>query len=111
MNNNELEQKVREIIALPNFFDMLEAAYDFNKEYVLSDFYKKTKIKLADIIVSARDFYNSTADILIDKMQDVIDGIDVERLTGVLEQTDAIFTNENEAAVNSLQTLKEILGK
>ena len=33
MNNSELELKIKEIIKIENFFDMMEAAQDFEKEY------------------------------------------------------------------------------
>lgn len=111
MNNEELQQKIEEIINQENFFDMMEAVCDFEKEYQASDFYKKTKIKLRDIIFEARKFYNAEMDSMINKLQEMIDGIDVERLTGVLEQTDDIFSRENEEATQELKTLKEILGK
>ena len=32
MNNQELELKVKEILAVDNFFDMVEATIAFNKE-------------------------------------------------------------------------------
>lgn len=111
MNNEELQEKVKEIISKENFFDMMEGAYNFEKEYQASDFYKNTKIKLRDIIFEARKFYNTEMDSMINKLQEMIDGIDVERLTGVLNQTNDIFSRENEEAIQELQTLKEILGK
>ena len=44
MNNNELELKIKEILSIENFFDMMEAVFDFEKEYKGSEFYKKTKM-------------------------------------------------------------------
>ena len=39
MDNVELEQKVKEILNITNFFDMLLAAKEFEKDYKTSDFY------------------------------------------------------------------------
>ena len=47
MNNQELELKVKEILAIENFFDMMEAAIAFEKEYKGTNFFKKTKEQLA----------------------------------------------------------------
>ena len=38
MNNQELELKIKEIINIPNMFDMIIAAQNFEKEYRKSDF-------------------------------------------------------------------------
>ena len=52
MNNQELELKVKEILSIENFFDMMEAVFAFEKEYKATEFYKKTK---------ARSIYVSSA--------------------------------------------------
>ena len=54
MNNQELELKIKEIIEMPNMFDMIIAAKDFEKDYKTSDFYKATKISLMEIIKDAK---------------------------------------------------------
>lgn len=54
MNNQELELKVKELLAIDNFFDMIIAVKDFEKEYKNSDFFKATKISLMDIIKNAK---------------------------------------------------------
>ena len=46
MNNQELELKVKELLAIENFFDMIIAVKDFEKEYKNSDFFKSTKMSL-----------------------------------------------------------------
>ena len=43
MNNQELELKIKEILKIKNFFDMVEATVAFDKEYRTSSFYKATK--------------------------------------------------------------------
>ena len=37
MNNQELELKVKEILEIENFFDLIEAVCAFEKEYKQSD--------------------------------------------------------------------------
>ena len=38
MNNQELEQKIKEILSINNFFDMIESAVSFEKEHKNTDF-------------------------------------------------------------------------
>ena len=49
MNNQELELKVKEILEIENFFDMIEAAVALKKEYKRTKFYKKTKMPLIEV--------------------------------------------------------------
>jgi hypothetical protein len=50
MNNQELELKVKELLEIENFFDMIIAVKDFEKDYKGSDFYKTTKMPLMEVI-------------------------------------------------------------
>ena len=54
MNNQELELRVKEILENKNFFDMVEATLAFEKEYKGTEFYKKTKIPLVEVIKAAK---------------------------------------------------------
>ena len=60
MNNQELELRIKEILSLENFFDMIEAAVDFEKEYKQSGFYKKTKMPLLEVIKNSKMWYNES---------------------------------------------------
>lgn len=50
MDNKELNIKFQEILSTKNFFDMLENAISFEKEYKQSSFYKKTKLSLFEAL-------------------------------------------------------------
>lgn len=50
MDNKELNIKFQEILSTKNFFDMLENAMAFEKEYKQSSFYKKTKLSLLEAL-------------------------------------------------------------
>jgi hypothetical protein len=54
MNNQELELRIKEILKNRNFFDMIESAINFEKEYKTSDFFRKTKISLMEVIKEAK---------------------------------------------------------
>ena len=56
MNNQELELKIKEIIEMPNMFDMIIAAKDIEKDYKTSDFYKATKMSLIEMLGELKDF-------------------------------------------------------
>ena len=62
MNNQELELKIKEIINIPNMFDMIIAAQNFEKEYRKSDFYKTTKMPLNEVIKNAKALANTLMD-------------------------------------------------
>lgn len=54
MNNQELELKVKEILSIENFFDMMEAVFAFEKEYKATEFYKKTKMSLVEVMKESK---------------------------------------------------------
>ena len=57
MTNQELELRVKEILANDNFFDMIEATFAFEKEYKQTAFYKNTKMSLAEVIKQSKLWY------------------------------------------------------
>ena len=72
MNNQELELKVKEILAVDNFFDMVEATIAFNKEYKGTEFYKKTKMPLEDVIKNAKMWYGFQLNDIGNKIQKMV---------------------------------------
>ena len=65
MDNKELELKIKNILSNSNIFDVLVEANDFNKEYKKTSFYKKTKIKLMDILKYSKIFFLKAFRIMI----------------------------------------------
>ena len=112
MNNQELETKIKEIIAIENMFDMIIAAKDFEKEYKASDFYKKTKISLLEIIKNAKVYYAFSYNGVLDKIQSFINDLDFNKINSLLDQAGSVFEQENNdtmAILNELKDFKNII--
>lgn len=109
MNNQELELKVKEILENKNFFDMAEAAIAFEKEYKGTDFYKKTRIPLLEVIKAAKMWYLTQIENIGDKIQSLINKLDFNNVNDVLNQLGSVYTQENEETLNILKEFKEIV--
>lgn len=108
MNNAELELKIKEIIAIENYFDMIIAVKDFEKDYKGSDFYKETKMSLVEVIKQAKLHYALQLSDLSSKIQKVINELNVDNLNSVLDQISGVFGKENTEIKESLEVLKEL---
>ena len=106
MDNVELEQKVKEILNITNFFDMLLAAKEFEKDYKTSDFYKMTKMSLMEIIKDAKVFYGINAENIKSKLQNMINGLDLNSLNTLFDQVGEVFAKENAETMEMLGELK-----
>ena len=109
MNNQELELKVKEILNNKNFFDMMESAVEFEKEYKGTDFYKKTKLPLVEVIKNAKMWYSLQLEDFGRKVQDFINGIDLGNLTSLVDQLGDMFGQENEETLNIIKEFKDIV--
>ena len=112
MDNNELVLKIKTILSSSNIFDVLVEANDFNKEYKKTSFYKKTKIKLIDILKYSKIFYMLQPSTMIDNLQSIIDSLDVDKLMQVIDNISEVFSNENQETMgmlNSLEDFKDII--
>lgn len=109
MNNQELELKVKEILEIENFFNMIEAAIAFEKEYKGTDFYKKTKMSLMEVIKNAKMWYLSQMENIGDKIQNFINKLDLSNINDVLNQLGDVYTKENEETLNIFKEFKEIV--
>ena len=107
MNNQELELKIKEIIEMPNMFDMIIAAKDFEKDYKTSDFYKATKISLMEIIKDAKVFYGINMESIKTKLQTIISGLDISNLNALFDQVGEVFAKENAETMEMLGELKD----
>lgn len=114
MNNQELETKIKEIIAIENMFDMILAAKDFEKEYKESDFFKKTKISLLDIIKNAKMYYSFSYSGILEKIQSLINDLDFNKVNSLLDQIGSVFEQENNdtmAMFTELKDFKNLINK
>lgn len=109
MNNQELELKVKEILEIKNFFDMVEAVFVFEKEYKGTDFFKKTKMPLIEVVKNAKAWYSLQFNDMGKKIQDFINGLDFTQVNNILNQFSDVFGQENEETLQILQEFKSIV--
>lgn len=109
MNNQELELKVKELLDIENFFDMIIAVKDFEKEYKGSDFFKATKMPLVDVIKNAKMWYLTNLSSIGDKIQGIINNLDFNRVNELLDQFGNIFAQENSETFENLQLFKDLV--
>ena len=108
MNNIELENKIRQISAIDNYFDMIEAIVSFEKEYKTSDFYKKTKRPLEQVIKEARIHYALQLKDLANYIQDMINNLSFENINEILDKISSVFAQENKDIEESLEVFKHL---
>ena len=109
MNNQELELKIKEILSIENFFDMMEAVFAFEKEYKATEFYKKTKMSLVEVIKESKIWYALQLKDIGNKIQSFINNLDLSNLNNVLEQLGDVYGQENEETLNIIKEFKEIV--
>ena len=109
MNNQELELKVKEILSIENFFDMMEAVFAFEKEYKGTEFYKKTKMSLIEVMKESKIWYALQLKDIGSKIQSLINNLDLSNLNKVLEQLGDVYGQENEETLNIIKEFKEIV--
>ena len=109
MNNQELELKIKEILSIENFFDMMEAVFAFEKEYKTTEFYKKTKMSLVEVIKESKIWYALQLKDIGSKIQSLINDLDLSNLNNVLEQLGNVYGQENEETLNIIKEFKEIV--
>jgi len=111
LTNEYLNNKLKEILEeTDNFFDVLLKLKDFEKEYKQSDFYKITKINLMDLVKDARVFYLTNIKAISDKINDIINNLDAEKLADILDKGGSILEANNEATLTQLEEFKELGG-
>ncbi len=108
MNNVELEKKIREISAIDNYFDMVEAMIAFEKEYKTSDFYKKTKRPLDVVVKEARIHYALQLKDLAKHLQNVINNLSLDKITELLDNVETLFAKENTEILNATEAMKNL---
>lgn len=112
MNNKELEIKIKEIIGEKNFFDMVEKATIFEKEYKQSNFFKITKMPILEVIKQAKLFYFFNIKEFGAEIQKMLNSLDMDNVNNVIDKLATTFADENNFITGMLQDLgdfKEII--
>ena len=108
MNNIELQDKVLEILKEENYFELIMKAKEFEPEYKSSDFYKATKKPLMEVLKESKVFYALQLKDLSKYIQEVIDGLSLEKVNSLLDQIGMTFGQENNDIIESLEAFKDL---
>lgn len=111
MNNQQLEMKIKEILNIENFFDMIEAVVAFKNEYKQTDFYKATKMPLMDVIKNAKLWYTLQFNDIANKIQNMINSLDLTKISEIIEQLGELYGQENAEIMEMANSFKEIIGE
>ena len=109
MNNQELELRVKAILQIPNFFDMMIEAKNFEKAYKTSDFYAATKMPLMEVIKGAKAWYAMQFEDILVGAQRLVDSLSLDNINEIIDQIGNIFTKENEEILSMGKNLSELL--
>lgn len=108
MDNKELNIKFQEILSTKNFFDMLENAIAFEKEYKQSSFYKKTKLSLIEALKYHKAWTLLDVDQWIAHIQKSINSLDLTKINEIVNQIGDMFQAENAEILEMMEMAKEI---
>lgn len=108
MNNEQLELQFKEILATENFFDMMEKAVEFEKEYKQSGFYKKTKMPLVEVLKYSKIWSLMNLDNIVGVIQEKINSLDLSKITEIIGQAGDMFAIENEEIQEMIKEVKNI---
>ena len=109
MSNAELELKIKEILSIENFFDMIEKVVEFEKEYKGTSFYKKTKMPLMEVIKNSKVWYALQLKDVVDVIQGMIDSLNVENLNSILSQLGEVYSKENTETLSIINEFKDLI--
>lgn len=108
MNNEQLTLQTKEILSTENFFDMIEKAVEFEKEYKQSSFYKKTKMPLLEVLKYSKIWSLMNLDNIVQLIQSKINELDLSKFTEIIGQAGDMFAIENEEIQNMIKEVKDI---
>lgn len=109
MNNQELELKIKEVLSIENFFDMIEKAVEFEKEYKTTTFYKKTKMSLAEVLKLSKTWYALQLNDLGKTIQKIINELDFENVNKLISQFGELYNQENNDILDMIKEFKDIV--
>ena len=109
MNNQELELKLKEILEKDNIFDVVEATVEFDKEYRKTNFFKKTKMPLMEMVKNGKLWYALNLNSLGVKLQKLIDNLDFENINGILNDLGSTYEKENRETLDIIKEFQKIV--
>lgn len=109
MSNAELELKIKEILSIENFFDMVEKVVEFEKEYKGTSFYKKTKMPLMEVIKNSKVWYALQLKDVVNVIQGMIDSLNVENVNSILSQLGEVYSKENTETLSIINEFKNLI--
>lgn len=95
MNNIELENKIKELLSIENYFDMVVAMKKFELEYKKSDFFKETKMPLDIVVKQAKIHYALQLNELGQRIQKLLDNLSLDNINNLLDKIGMTFGQEN----------------
>lgn len=111
MTNQELNDKIKEIVKKPTIEQIVEIV-NFDKKYKQTDFYKTTKMSLEKLIRAEQINTFISMKWVRPMVQDVLDNLKLDHLEELMDQTASIFAQENAdlaAGMNNLESFKDII--
>lgn len=108
LTNQDLQVKMEKFFQIDNYFDLMEAIAEFDKEYKDSSFYKKTKKPLLVVVRESYLFYNLNFNCIFQKLQNLINKLDLTNLMEVIEKISEMYENENTDIMATINSIKEI---
>ena len=111
MTNAELEKKLKELSVKDNFLDVVLECRELEPEYKKSDFYKATKMSLSDLLRQYKMWSFANFDNLGDRIQELIDSLNFDNVSKIIEQFGDTFSTENDEIRTAAETYKKLLEK
>lgn len=108
MNNIELENKIKELLSIENYFDMVVAMKKFEPEYKKSDFFKETKMSLDIAVKQAKIYYALQLNDVANKVQKFINELDLTKINELISQWGDQLGIENAEIEEMLEKFKDL---
>ena len=107
----ELEKKLKELSVKDSFLDVVLECRKLEPEYKKSDFYKATKMSLSDLLRQYKMWSFANFDNLGDRIQELIDSLNFDNVSKIIEQFGNTFSTENDEIRKAAETYKKLLEK
>lgn len=109
MTNQEIQNKIEELINMDNICDFILEAQKFEKDYKQSEFYKQTKMKFTDLITTYKTIHIINYQEMYNKVQSMINNFDLEQLETVLDNFNTVASGISEEMKGELSNIKDLI--
>lgn len=109
MNNEELQNKIKEILKISNYFDMIVVVKKFEPQYKKSTFYKTTHKSLKEVVREAKLFYLTNLDEAKVSIQNFINDLSFDKIKEILDQAGNVYAAENKEIADLVKEFKDIV--